>query len=186
MFDPKKITAHFLAHWGLVSGIRPRHVPGFDPFAILDFGPTPTRPYHLYATNGMSAYTQKAPKEGLMLRTELYGCCLESAPWIDDLLAGLATYPRDYDTCLVEGDTIAVGQPIDQRKSRFTGILFVQPSPPSLGLVGGTEENVLVHQVVGILADELAFAEKHGGPALWEKLKTQGDLYLDEDRPSVV
>ncbi len=186
MPDSKKITAHFLAHWGLVSGVRPRQVPGIDPFAILDFGPTPGRPYHLYATNGMSSYAQKGRDPGTTWRTELYGCCLEARTWVDSLLAGLATYPRDYDTCLGEGHTIAVGQPIDQGTSRFTGILLVEPSPPSLGLVGGIEETVLVHQVVGILADELAFAEKHGGLALWEKLKPQGDLYLDEDRASVV
>lgn len=186
MFDAKKITGHFLAHWGLVSGIRPRKVRGFEEFAILDFAPTPSRLSHIYATNGMSAYAQHGPKEEITLRTELYGCCKESAPWVDDLLAGLATYPRDYATCLCEGDTIAVGQPIDRRNSRFTGILLAPPSLPTLGTVADLPYTVLVHEVVGILADELEFAIKHGGPALWEKLKEQGELYLDEDRPSVV
>src|SRR6516164_7144929 len=105
------ITGHFIAHWGAPIEIRPRKVQGIESFAILEFGPRDSRTTWLYATNGMSSYTQAYPDERMKIRTELYACCKQRVTWVDDLLAAIATYPRDCTTFLAEADTIEVGQP---------------------------------------------------------------------------
>jgi len=178
------ITGHFMSHWGVPKEIRPRKLPGVGDFAILEFAPRGTRTTWRYATNGMSGYAQNYPDGLVKVRTELYGSTKEKAAWVDDLLAAIATYPLDFTTYLTEGDTINVGQPIDRRGSRFTGILLARPGlsdPETVGLVAGIPENVLVHQVVGILPSEAEFAEQLGGKALWERLAKNGDLLLDDD-----
>jgi hypothetical protein len=132
----------------------------------------------------MSNYAQSYPDGLLQVRTELFGCTKQHAIWVDDLLAAIATYPLDYSTYLSEGDTIDVGQPIDRRGSKLTGVLLAPPGvddPETVGLVGGISGNVLVHQVVGILPEEAEFAKEHGGKRLWERLAKNGPLLLDDD-----
>jgi hypothetical protein len=180
------ITGHFIAHWGVPREIRPRKVQGIEKFAILEFGPRGSRTTWLYATNGMSSYAQAYPDDHMKICTELYACCKQRVTWVDDLLAAIATYPRDCTTYLAEADTIEVGQPIDRNSSGYTGILLAPPYPPTLGLVGSLSENVLVHKVVGLLPAEVQFAERHGGRVLLEKLTKYGELGLDESRVPVV
>jgi hypothetical protein len=182
------ITGHFMSHWGVPKEIRPRKLPGIGKFAILEFTPMGQRATWRYATNGMSSYTQH-PDGFVKVRTEVYGCTKEKATWVDDLLAAIATYPLDFTTYFAEGDTINVGKPIDRDGSCFTAILLARPGlfdPATLGLVAGISDNVLVHQVIGILPTEVEFAEQHGGKSLWEKLAKNGDLVLDESRLPVV
>src|SRR5690349_11285339 len=117
------ITGHFMAHWGVPSGIYPQE--GTSPeLAILEFAPDAGRNSWRYVTNGMSGRIQV---DGL--RTEVYACSRGKLTWIRRLLAAITTYPTDYNTCIAEGDTIAVGQPVDGDTSPFTGILFVAPDP---------------------------------------------------------
>ena len=182
--DKRIVTGHFISHWGVPTDIRQRRLPGIAEFAILEFAPRGVRATWRYATNGMSSYAQHCPGGPLNIRTELYGSTREKAAWIDDLLVAIATYPLDFKTYLAEGDSINVGQPIDRHGSRFTAILLARPGrsdPESVGLVGGLSENVLVHQVVGILPSEAEFAERHGGKHLWERLLDNSVLLLDDD-----
>jgi hypothetical protein len=184
--DKQIISGHYIFHWGVPTSIRPAKARGIDEFAIFEFGPTESRTTWRYATNGMSSYVQPCPDENVIVRTELYSSAKEKKTWIDDLLVALASYPQDYATFFAEGDSIDVGQPIDQNASCFTGILLGPPNPPSIGLVAGLRENVLVHRVIGILPDEIEFAKEHSGKMLWQKLAQHGELLLDEKRPSVL
>ncbi len=185
MTASKIITAHFMLHWGEPSEIRPRRLPGIEKFAILEFGPTVSRKTWFYATNGMSSYAQRGRDEGATLRTELYCASKERLSWVDDLLAGIAIYPRDHNTCLAATDTIRSGQPIDQRSSPFMGVLFAPPPLATLCVIDHLPEEVLVHQVIGLLPGETAFAKEHGGKALWGHLGKQEHHYLDEVRAPV-
>jgi len=181
------ITAHFIAHWGVPSDIRPREVRGAKPFAILEFGPRGARRTWRYATNGMSNCLQQHPDSRMKVRTELLACTTEKVGWIDDLLGGIAAYPNDYSTYLAEGDTIEVGQPLDQDVSCFTGVLLAPPGPldsSTLGMIGDLEENILVHQVVGLLRPELDYVREHSGKRLWEQLVKFGEPVLDRPRES--
>jgi len=186
--DNKAVTAHFIHHWGVPTDIRPQSVRG-QQIAILEFGPKGKRKTWRYATTGMSRDPQAHPDPAVKVRTEIYVCTKEKAAWVDDLLTGIACYPHDYSTYFAEGDTLGVGQPLDRASSPFTGILLAPPNPvdpETLGLVAGIADNVLVHRVVGILPDEIEFAEQHGGKALVERLANAGDLPLDIKRKSVV
>jgi len=182
------ISGHLITHWGVPAAIRPRNTPGIETFAILEFAPRGARKTWRYATNGMSTYLQAHPDHRIQVRTELYACTSQRTPWVDSLLAAIATYPKDYATYLAEGDTIDVGQPIDRGSSCYTGILLAPPGPCdplTLGLVGGLSENVLVHQVVGLLPNEVRYAQQNGGRALWVRLARCGEAVLDEVRTSV-
>jgi hypothetical protein len=163
------VTEQYIFHWGVPKEIHPRKLARINEFAILEFAPRGPRSSWRYATNGMSSFVQHHPDEVVKVRTELFGATKERAAWVEDLLAGIATYPLDFATYLSEGDTINVGQPIDRNKSRFTAILLAGPGHIDLetvGLVGGMPESVLIHQVVGIFSSEANFAEEHGGKAL--------------------
>lgn len=186
MLDPKKITAHFMLHWGPPSEIRPRRMPGIEKFAILEFGPTVSRKTWFYATNGMSSYAQTRAGEGAPLRTEVYCASKERLTWVDNLLAGIATYPNDHKTCLAVTDTIEVGQPIDQRSSPFTGVLFGPPPLATLCVIDPPPAEVQIHQVIGLLPGETAFAAQHGGRALWHLLGKQENFFLDEVRAPII
>jgi hypothetical protein len=185
--DKGIITGHFMAHWGVPRDIRPLRARGIAEFAVLEFAPREPRMTWRYATNGMSSYLQSYPEESMNVRTELFACTKQRAMWIDDLLLAIASYPHDFATYLAEGDTINVGQPIDQNSSCYTGILLASPEPATLGLVAGLSHDVLVHQVVGLLPTEVQFAEEHGGgKMLWQKLFNKGEQLLDEERQSIV
>jgi hypothetical protein len=137
----------------------------------------------------MSSYSQTHPDPHVKVRTELYACTAEKVDWVDDLLAAIARYPLDYVTYLAEGDTITVGQPIGRKRYCYTGVLLAPPGPfdaATVGLVGGLSENVLVHQVVGLLANEVQYAEQYGGNTLWEHLGKKNEPVLDAERASVV
>ena len=126
--------------------------PGIEEFAILEFAPNATRKTWRFATNGMSAYAQPREDDPAVVRTELFACARSRETWIADLLAAIATYPKDYATHLAEGDSIDVGQPVDRRHSPYIGVLLAPPGPfdpATIGLVGGCSEKILVHQVVG-------------------------------------
>jgi hypothetical protein len=139
-----------------------------------------------YATNGMSSCNQSHPNEHVKVRAELYACTKHKAAWVDDLLAAIASYPQDYATYLAECDTINVGQPIDRKSSCYTGVLLAPPDPATLGLVAGLCDDVLVHQIVGLVPAEVRFAEEHGGKSLWQKLMNKGQLVVDDTRTSIV
>jgi hypothetical protein len=176
------ITGHFMFHWGVPSDIRPIEVAGIMDFAILEFAPDGPRTTWRYATNGMS-YLQAHPDDHVKVRTELYASTKLRAPWILELLRAIASYPMDYATYLAEGDTINVVQPIDRQSSCFTGVLLAPAEPPTLGLVAGTPENILVHQIVGLLTAEVQLAETLGGGSmLWQRLLNAGEHMLDEER----
>src|SRR5690348_9347548 len=98
--DKGVITGHFLSHWGIPKDIRPRSLQTIGDFAILEFAPQRGRASWRYATNGMSSYTQYYPDGPVKVRTELYTCSNERKPWVDDLLAAIATYPLDFKTHL--------------------------------------------------------------------------------------
>lgn len=188
-FDKRAITCHFMSHWGVPSDIRPRKLAGVDDFAILEFAPRGTRTTWRYATNGMSAYAQKCADGQGKTRTEVFGATKSKVTWADELLAAVATYPRDYVTCLAEGDTIHVGQPIDRQHSPFTTLLLAPPGrgdPEAVGAIAQMSEVILVHQVVGILPLELAFAGRRGGKLLWNRLASGGEVLLDQERLSVI
>jgi hypothetical protein len=177
------ITAHFIAHWGVPTAIYPQGETSPE-LAILEFAPRTERNSWRYVTNGMSSCIQVND-----LRTEIYACSRRHLTWIHGLLAAIAEYPTDYNTCIAEGDTIAVGQPVDRNTSPFTGVLFVAPDPidsPTVGLVGGVPEKILVHRVVGLLPSELKFAEGHGGKELCVRLAHGEEPLIDEKRAPVV
>jgi hypothetical protein len=177
------ITGHFIAHWGVPNGIYPQTETSPE-LAILEFAPDAGWNSWRYVTNGMSSCLQVND-----LRTEIYTCSRRQLTWIHRLLAAITTYPTDYSTCIAEGDTIAVGQPVDGGTSPFTGILFAAPDPidaPTVGLVGGVTEKILVHRVVGLLPSELKFAEEHGGKELCTKLARGVEPLIDEMRAPVV
>lgn len=187
-YEKGKITGHFIAHWGVPKEIRPLDIGKIREFAILEFEPREPRRTWRYATNGMSSYLQPHPEKLVKVRTELYACTKERTRWIDELLAAMAVYPQDYATYFAEGDTINVGQPIDQMHSRYQAILLAPPGPvdpPTLGLVSGVSENILVHQIIGLLPSEIAFAEEYSGKELWERLLKKGEPALDEIRSPI-
>jgi len=176
------ITGHFIAHWGVPAEIRPRSVAGIGELAILEFSPRGGRATWRYATNGMSKCAQPGSPANVDVRTEVYACTSERIEWIDALLAAIVSYPWDHATYLAEGDTINVGQPIDRRESCYTGILLAPPGPadpPTVGLIGGLRDDVLVHQVIGVLPDEIVHAMRHGGKELWMRLLRRGEPVLD-------
>jgi len=184
--DKGSITGHFIAHWGVPTNIRPRQVNPFGDFAILEFAPKGDRTSWRYATNGMSSKTQLTD-EGGSVRTELYTCSRQRLPWVDDLLVAMATYPFLNDTYLSEFDTIDAQQAIDQKASPYTGILLAPPGPSdpeTLGLAGKPGEDVLIHQVVGLLPNELECASRGGARDLWKKLLGEGEPALDRVRSS--
>ncbi len=183
------ITGHFVAHWGVPKEIRPQKARGIHEFAVLEFAPRGKRDTWRYATNGMSSYVQAHPDEDVRVRTEIYAGTRDRAIWVDALFAAIAAYPQDYNTYLAEGDTIDVGQAIDQAQSCYAGVLCAAPGPidpPTIGLVGGLAQNVLVHQVVGLLPVEIQYAARHGGKVLWEHLVNMGKTLLDVKRKPVV
>ena len=184
--DKRKITGHYIVHWGVPTDICPIKARGIEEFAILKFSPGGSRTTWKYATNGMSSYIQTPPDQPVKVRTELYASTREKAEWVGDLLVAFASYPQDYATYFAEGDTINVGQPVDRDSSCYTAILLRAPDPPSIGLVAGLSENVLVHRVVGIFLDEVQFAQEQSGKLLWQKLAQKGEFLLDEKRTSVV
>jgi hypothetical protein len=181
------ITAHFIRHWGVPEDIHPRKVAGIGSFAVREFAPKDPRKTWRYATNGMSSYVQAHPDPRIRVRTELFACTAHRAAWIGDLLVAVARYPLDCSTYLAEGDTIDVGQPIDRDRSSYTSILLAPPGPfdaATVGLIGGLSENVLVHQVVGLVQKEIGLAQEHGGMALWQRIVKYGEALLDEGRIS--
>jgi hypothetical protein len=185
--DKSVITGHFIAHWGVPDDIRPRALPGVGEFAILQFPPRGTRRTWRYATNGMSTYLQADPEVGIKVRTELYASSKERVRWVDELLAALAVYPKDQSTYFAEGDTIDVGQPIDRASSDYTAVLLAPPGPldPStVGIVGGARENILVHQVIGLLPGEAETVTSEGSKIFWERLAAGGEVVLDQRRRS--
>jgi hypothetical protein len=180
------ITGHFILHWGVPNEIRPMKARGIEEFAILEFAPRGTRKTWRYATNGMSSYYQFHPDQSVRVRTEIYACTSEKAIWVDELLAAIASYPKDYNTYIAQGDTIDVESPIDRNYSFYTGILIAPPGPadtPTVGLIGGLSNNVLVQQVVGLFPNEVQFAKSHGGNLLFQQLsKNKEELLLDYKR----
>jgi hypothetical protein len=133
----------------------------------------------------MSNYLQRHPDPRMKVRTELFACTTEKMSWIDDLLGAIAAYPNDYSTYLAEGDTIEVGQPLDRDSSSYTGVLLAPPGPldqSTLGVIGDLGEDVLVHQVVGLLGPELDYVREHSGKRFWEQLVKLGEPVLDRPR----
>ena len=185
--DKGTITGHFIAHWGVPSNIFPLSATGIEAFAVLEFAPKGSRRSWRYATNGMSSYPQFYPDEHVSVRTELYASTSDRADWVLDLLKAMGSYPFDCQTYFAEGDTVNVGQSIDQKLSCFTGILIAPPQPSTLGLVSSLQEKVLVHPLIGLLPTEVQFSEEHcGGKMLWQKLIAQNELLLDVARTPVV
>jgi len=183
------ITGHFITHWGVPSDIRSRPLRGIGEFAILEFAPSRSRVSWRYATNGMSSLRQRQDDGSAIVRTELYASTKERVAWVDDLLAGLAAYPYDYDTWLADGDTIDVGQPLDRDSSPYRGVLLSGPRVAdckTLGLIGGLSDNVLVHQVIGLLPDEVEYASSHGAGVVYQRLGGSGYDLLDVERDSVL
>ena len=184
------ITGHFITHWGVPSDIRPRKLNGVKEFAVIEFAPTGGRKTWRYATNGMSNYAQYHHDPSVNVQTELYATTARKVTWMDDFLAALTTYPIDYATFFAEGDTISVGQPIDQKSSCYSNILIAPPGPhdaAELGLIGGLEdETILVHQVIGLLDVEVQYAKRHGGKILWQNYLISRACPLDEERTSVL
>ena len=160
-----------------------------EDFAILDFPPREVgRSTWRYATNGMSSYLQSHPDKNIRVRTEVFASTLREVSWVCELLAAIATYPADYATYLADGDTIDVGQPIDRSASPFTGVFLTAPGPfdaPTLGLIGGLPDKVLVHQVVGLFPAELLYASREGSAGLPTRLWQHGEPLLDELRDAV-
>ena len=182
--DKGAITGHFIAHWGVPSEIRPRQVNPFGELAILEFAPKGKRSSWRYATNGMSSKAQAANERG-GVRVELYTTSLRRAPWIDELLLAVATYPFLNNTYLSEFDTIDVQGPIDQGVSPYTGIMLAPPGPfdsETLGLAGKPGEDVLIHQVVGLLPNELERAVRGGAKDVLKALLIQGEAAIDRVR----
>lgn len=182
------VTTHFISHWGVPNEIRPRELRNEKAFAVLEFAPHGARRTWRYATNGMSSYRQQHPSLRHGVRTELFACTAKRITWIDDLLGAIANYPHDCSTYLAEGDTIEVGQPLDRGTSCFTGVLLASPGPldPStLGVVGGLAEDVLVHQVVGLLESELVYVREHSGKQMWGQLVKFGEPVLDRPREDI-
>jgi hypothetical protein len=186
--DQGTITGHFMSHWGVPMAIYPWNARGIPEFAVLEFGPRPPRMTWRYATNGMSSYAQEHPERNVDVRCEVFCCTRNRASWVNDLLAAVAAYPIDYHTSLADGDTIDVGQPIDRSESPYTGILLSAPSgdAQTLGLVGGLANDILVHQIVGLLPREVDFAAANGGRVLAKRLEAAGELLLDQGRQSVI
>jgi hypothetical protein len=121
------------------------------------------------------------------VRTELYTCSQHRLPWVDELLVAMATYPFLNETYLSEFDTIDAQQPIDQETSPYTGILLAPPGPTdpeTLGLAGKPGEDVIIHQVVGLLPKELEYAAQGGARDLWRKFLGEGELAIDRIRSS--
>ena len=189
MFDKSAVTAHFVTYWGVPSEIRPRDIHEFESFAILEFPPRGTRATWRYATNGMSTLQQFYSDPKIAVRTELYACTQNKALWVDELLAAMASYPWQHRTYFAQWDTVEVGQPVDRRNSPYTGILLVPPGsmdPPTLGLVGGVPESVLVHQLLGLLPAELQYAKTNNGRVLWERIIRACEPMLDESRTPIM
>lgn len=183
------VTSHFIAFFGVPTEIRPRAVRGIGEVAILEFAPAGNRKTWRYATNGMSAYLQRHPDPRVHVRTEVYATTCHRQGWVDDLLLAVAAYPYDCDTYLAEGDSVNVGQPIDRRVSPYTGILLIPPGPhdaSNLGLVGGVVENILVHQVVGLLPSEVELAAQGNGKRLSDAIRAADELSLDAHRAKIV
>jgi hypothetical protein len=186
MINNGAITGHFIAHWGVPIAIKPMNVRGIDHFAILEFPPKGTRDSWRYATNGMSSVPQYGPAGAVDVRTEIYVATRHKSQWVETLLAAIASYPHDFCTYLSEFDTISVGRSIDSGSSCYTGILIAPPEIESLGLVAGLAVNVLVHEVVGLLPNEVKFVETNSGNVFWRSLSGHHDQLLDEMRPSVI
>lgn len=185
--DQGSITAHYVVHFGVPLEIRPFRPRGVSIFAIIEFGPAKGRRHWIYATNGMSSYNQLHPESGRQCRTELLAFTKNRVTWVDSLLLGLASYPIDYGTHFSEADTIAIGGPIDQIDSQYCGVLLANPVPETVGVVGGIDQIVLVHQVIGLHESEVDFARRQGGGVLWSRLlQSGGTLMLDEFRPPIV
>jgi hypothetical protein len=185
--DKGTITGHFIAHWGVPSNIFPFSARGIEAFAVLEFAPKGLRRSWRYATNGMSSYRQFCPDEHIIVRTEIYASTNDRADWVHDLLIAMASYPIDCQTYFAEGDTVNVGQSIDQKSSCYTGIMIAPPQPPTLGLVSSLQEKVLVHQLIGLLPSEVQFSEEHcGGKIFWQKLISDNEHLLDVARLPVV
>ncbi len=186
--DTGTITAHFISHWGVPAAISPRQVAGAE-VAILEFAPRGERRTWRYSINGMSRCCQYSPDPSLNVCTELYVCTNAQMPLAEELLIALAAFPNDNPTYIADGDTIDFEQPIRCGRCSFVGILLAPPGPidsPTLGLVAGLPNDVLVHQVVGLLPSEMNFAKRHGGKRLWERLAVGGEPLLDGPRAPVI
>jgi hypothetical protein len=183
------ITSHFITFFGVPTEIRPRPVPGFGEVAVLEFAPRGYRSTWRYATNGMSAYRQHHPSLTTCVRTEIYATTRERQTWVEELLFAIVGYPHYSNTFLAEGDSIDVGQPIDRRASPYTGILLMAPGPhdpPNLGLVGGVDESILVHQVVGLQSPEVEYAAGGNGRKLCDAIRAADELCLDVPRKEAI
>lgn len=183
------VTAHFITHWGVPSQIRRHALRRIGDFAILEFAPNQSRVTWRYATNGMNVLRQRHDDSSVVVRTELYASTKDRATWVDELLAGLADYPFDYDTWLADGDTVEVGQPLDRNVSPYTGVLLAAPGmhdSQTVGLIGGLSDKILVHQVIGLLPGEVQYASVHGASILYERAAAGGHDLLDVVRDSVL
>ena len=183
------ITSHYIFHWGVPSDIHPLRLAQIPKFAIFGFSPTSTRQSWRYATNGMSSYVQSERSREIHVKSEIFVRSRNKLNWIYGLLSAVATYPLDYNTSIVENDTIDVGQPIDRDESKLTGLLITAPGPDeceSLGVIAHNNENILVHEIIAVYPSELEFAKSHGGAALAKLIVSYGDCLIDGNRPSVV
>jgi hypothetical protein len=185
----KRRTAHFIAHWGVPKAIHQQVDLSGLPLAILEFSPNRYLTSWRYATNGMSEHLQEGGDR--KVRTELYACSHDEAPWLIQLLDALARYPIQQATFLSEYDTMPLVSGMPGVPPEFGGILLAPPDPHDPVTLGALQVDdslpVLVHQVVLVTTSELNFAINNDGRALWGRLLKHDQLLVaDKQRPSAV
>jgi hypothetical protein len=168
----------------------------FQPVAQAKLG----RAHLTYVTNGMSE--RRMPwLEGPTVadsmkrnRIELLVYTQNKQDWIIDLLAEVAQYPFLHRTGFLPGHTFSVSSPLQQL---WDGYVLTLPlledeglNPLGLAIDSISGDPVMWLQVVGIMADELAFGMAAGGNELLEphlKLNQRPEfLLLAHRRPSAL
>lgn len=182
----QRTTAHYMRHWGPPTNVHQQAFIGDDAFAVMEFPPSERVAGWRYATNGMGG---REHSKGVMpIRTELYCSTSGRADWCGELLHGIARYPFENNTGIVELDTIPmVGA---ARAAIGAAITFVPPAnddEESLWLIPTDPGYVYVWRVVKMTETE--YEQVLDGRSMddfWSSLEASGyPLHLDVERPSV-
>ncbi len=195
------VRRHVEEYLGPVAGIVTAGGAGEDSLKILHVEATPTKPFHVLVTSGMSRRPMAAPPEEARRVELVIGLeekwALQPEDLADDrntwpfkLLGVLARMPRAQDAWFGVGHSIPNGDPPKPYISGvdFCGVVLLPPVALPEGFetltIDGDEARMLA--VVPVYLEEMKLKVEQGAQALAERFdRHQVNEILSLDRPKV-